>query len=119
STLHFAHGMLTPIFGWNDPDMRDRKSPYWAGGYYPPEAPTNAFMPIPLKPRHRRLYFDPRFRLPLYQAVFHDSLVTTHHAAYSSLKFKDEVTTVELLELLYNVPPLYKMNRKEFANRKD
>jgi hypothetical protein len=119
STLHFAHGMMTPIFGWDDPDMRDRESPYWLGGYYPPEAPSNAFKPVPLKPRFRRLYFDPRFRLPLYQTVFHDSLVTTHHAAYSSLKFQEEVTTVELLELLYSVPPLYKMNQREFAKRKE
>jgi hypothetical protein len=65
------------------------------------------------------LYFDPRFRLPLYQTVFHDSLVTTHHAAYSSLKFPEVATAVELLELLYNVPPLYKMNQKEFSTRKD
>lgn len=118
STLHFAHGMMTPIFGWGDPDLRDHNSPFWLGGYYPPDAPANAFRPVPLKPRYRTLYFDPRYRLPLYQTVFHDSLVTTHHAAFSSLKFRDDVTTVELLELLYNVPPVYKMNQREFTARK-
>jgi len=52
--------------------------------------------------------------LPLYQTVFHDSVVTTHHWGYASLKFRDQMDTVELLELLYNVPPLYHINQEEF-----
>ena len=118
ATIHFAHGMMSPVIGWGDPDMKDKNSPYYMGGYWPPEAPAVHVKQVPLKERYFYLYYDPRFRLPLYQIVFHDSVVTTHHWGYSSLKFKNAVETVALLELLYNVPPLYHLNTARFAKYK-
>ncbi len=114
ATLHFAHGMMTPVIGWGDMDMKAKDSPYYIGGYWPPEAPAIHVKQVPLKQRYLHLYFDPRFRLPLYQIVFHDSLVTTNHWLSSSLKFQEAVETLALLELLYNVPPLYHLNLAEF-----
>jgi hypothetical protein len=113
--LHFAHGMMTPVIGWGDPDLqKDKQSPYYLGAWWPPDGPQVMMKHVPLKPKYRTPYFDPRFRLPLYQTVFHDSLITTHHWGYASLKFADQVQTVALLELLYNVPPLYHLNLDEF-----
>ena len=117
-TMHFAHGVLTPVIGWGDPDLTNRQSQYYLGGYYPPHAPAVFFKPVPLKEEYRHRYFDPRFRLPLFQTVFHDSVVATHHWSSPSWKFSNAVETVELLELLYNVPPLYHLNREEFQRRK-
>jgi hypothetical protein len=116
--IHFGHGMLTPCFGWGDPDLKNEKSPYWLGGYWPPEEPKNFFMPVNLKPVYRRLY-DPRYRLPLYQVAFHDSVVTTHHWGNPSLKYKDQLATVALLEQLYNVPPLYHFNMRVFLKQRE
>jgi len=117
--IHFAHGMMTPVFGWMDPDLRkNRESEYFLGRSWPPDAPQAHVKQVPLKPRLRKYYYDPRFRLPLYQAVFHDSVVATHHWGSASLKFKDQVDTVELLELLYNVPPMYHMNLEEFEKHR-
>ncbi len=62
--------------------------------------------------------FEPEFRLPLFQTVFHDSVIATHHWSFASLKTKDCAKTVELLELLYQVPPLYHLNLAEFQKRK-
>ncbi len=117
-TIHFAHGMMSPVIGWGDPDMNDKNSPYYVGGYWPPEAPAIHVKQVPLKSRYFYLYYDPRFRLPLYQTVFHDSVITTHHWGYSSLKFKNAVATVALLELLYNVPPLYHLNIPRFSKHR-
>ena len=117
--IHFAHGMMTPVFGWGDADLKkDKESKYYLGGYWPPDGPAVHIKQVPLKEKYYRFYFDPRFRLPLYQMVFHDSIVTTHQWGYASLKFIDQVDTVELLELLYNVPPLYHMNLDEFKKHK-
>ena len=117
--IHFAHGMLTPVIGWGDPDLKeDRSSPYFLGRAWPPDAPEAYVKQVPLKLLYRKPYYDPRFRLPLYQTVFHDSVVATHHWGFASLKFSDQVDTVELLELLYNVPPLYHMNLDEFEKHK-
>lgn len=114
ATLHFAHGMMTPVIGWGDTDMKAKDSPYYIGGYWPPEAPAIFVKQVPLKQRYLHLYFDPRFRLPLYQTVFHDSLITTNHWLSSSLKFPDAAENLTLLELLYNVPPLYHLNLAAF-----
>ncbi len=116
--IHFAHGVMTPVIGWGDPDLSDKKSKYYLGRYYPPGEPEVFFKPVPVKEEYRYIYFEPRFRLPLFQTVFHDSVIATHHWSFGSFKAKDVAGTVELLELLYNVPPLYHLNLAEFQKRK-
>lgn len=118
STIHFAHGMTLPVIGWGDPDMKSKTSPYYVGGYWPPEGPAIHIKRVPLKPDYLYHYYDPRFRLPLYQIVFHDSVITTHHWGSGSLKFENAIGTLALLELLYNVPPLYHLNIEEFSKHK-
>ena len=118
STLHFAHGMTVPVIGWGDPDMKTKTSPYYIGGYWPPEGPAIHIKQVPLKSNYLYHYYDPRFRLPLYQIVFHDSVVTTNHWGSGSLKFENAIETLALLELLYNVPPLYHLNMAEFSKHK-
>ena len=111
--------MTTPVIGWEDPALKQRDSDYYLGGYWPPDGPKVHTMQVPLHPKYRRFYYDPRFRLPLYQTVFHDSVIATHHWGYSSLKFIDQLETVALLEQLYNVPPLYHMNLDEFKKHRE
>lgn len=108
--IAFAHGMTTQPFTWMVPEMKDKASPFYRGNYWPPEAPSLYFSPVKLKPEVARVVFDPRFRLPLYEIALHDSVVTTHHWEYGSLKFSDQRETTVLLQLLYAVPPLYHLN---------
>jgi hypothetical protein len=108
--IAFAHGMTTQPFAWMAPEMKDKGSPYYRGNYWPPETPSLYFSPVKLKPEIARVAFDPRFRLPLYEIALHDSVVTTHHWEYGSLKFSDQREATALLQLLYAVPPLYHLN---------
>lgn len=112
--IHVAEGMFGPVFGWGDPDLRDRDSEYYLGRYYPPDGPKVFVNQVPMKEQYQYFYYDTRFRLPLYEVVFHDSVVTTHQWANSSLKYSNVLDTVALTELLYMVPPLYHMNLDEF-----
>lgn len=118
ATIHFAHGVMTPVIGWGDPDLKDKSTKYFLGSYYPPNGPAVFLKPVPTKEEYRYIYFEPRFRLPLFQTVFHDSVVATHHWSAASGKFSDQARTVALLELLYNIPPLYHLNLEEFPKRK-
>jgi hypothetical protein len=118
ATVHFAHGVLTPAFGWGDPDLKNPHNKFFLGAYYPPDEPQVFFKPVAIKEEYRYIYFEPRFRLPLFETVFHDSVVATHHWSFASLKTRDYAQTVELLELLYNVPPLYHLNVGVFERRK-
>ncbi|POA47876.1 hypothetical protein C1893_12260 [Pseudomonas sp. MPR-ANC1] len=114
----FAHGMQTPVIGWGDADMsKNPDSEYFVGKWYPPEQPAVFFKSVPIKEPYRRLHFDPASRLPLYQAVFHGSLITTHHWLYDSLKLSNVRVENELTQLLYNVPPLYHLSAATLAQR--
>jgi hypothetical protein len=116
--IHFGHGMMTPVFGWGDPLLHDPKSPYFLGRYYPSDRPELFFKPTILPDKYKDTYFNPQYRLPLYQAAFHDSIITTHHWSAPSTKYSNTLEVNELLELLYGVPPLYHLNLEELEKRK-
>jgi len=114
----FAHGAQTAGFGWTDPQMRrERGSPYYLGAWAPEHQPAFFFKQSQLKPRYQQLYFNPARRLPLLQAAFHDSVVSTHHWTLDSLKFRESRSTTELLQQLYNVPPLLNLSVATAAPR--
>lgn len=117
--IHFAEGITTPVIGWGDPDLTSKASKYYLGKYFPPDGPDVFLKSVPLKPYYAKFYFDPRHRLPLYEIVFHDSVIATHHWSAASLKFADQAQTVALFEQLYNVPPLYHLNLAEWKKRRE
>ena len=105
--IAFAHGLMTPVIAWGDKEMyEDRKSPYYLGRYYPPDAPERFFKQVPLKPEYAAVHLDPRHRIPLFPVALGDSVVVTHQWGYASRKFADQWRTVRLTELLYAEPPL-------------
>jgi Glycosyl hydrolases related to GH101 family, GH129 len=108
--IAFGHGILSQPFAWMDPAMKDKTSPYYRGGYWPPEIPDMYFKSVLLKPDIARFVNAPQFRLPLYEIALHDSVVTSHHWEYGSLKFSNQRDATALLQLLYMVPPLYHLN---------
>ncbi|WLQ14496.1 glycoside hydrolase [Hahella aquimaris] len=111
NAIEFAHGMTITPFSWTDPDTgKNRQSTYYRGNYWPPEAPSLFFATKPIKPALRNIYYNPAYRLPLYQLALHDSVVATLHWEYSSLKFKETRVDVGLLQLLYMIPPMYHLN---------
>ena len=117
--IHVAEGMFGPVFGWGDPDLKNKDSDYYLGQYYPPDGPMVFVKQVPMKERYKYFYYDPKFRLPLYEVVFHDSVVTTHQWANGSLKYSNMLDTVALTEMLYMVPPLYHMNLDEFDKHQE
>lgn len=114
----FAHGMQTPVIGWGDPDLsKNKQSPYYLGDWYPPEQPSVFFKQVPIKEPYRTVHFDPATRLPLYQAVFHGSVITTHHWLFDNVKLSNVRAENELTQLLYNVPPLYHLSADTLKHR--
>jgi len=110
--------MQTPVIGWGDVEMSKKtESRYFAGKWYPPEQPEVFFKPVPIKESLRRIHFDPASRLPLYQAVFHGSVITSHHWLFDSLKLTNVRADNELAQLLYNVAPLYHLSVDTLAQR--
>ncbi|NAW87904.1 glycosyl hydrolase [Photobacterium halotolerans] len=110
----FAHGMETTGFGWTDKEMKhNRQSPYYLGAWYPDNKPAFFFKPAIVKEPYRTLFFSPAFKVPLYQAVFHDELINNHHWHMDSLKFSDVKGIRDLTSMLYNTPPMVHLTRDE------
>ena len=80
--IAFGHGMTTPVVEWDDKDMRKNKdSEYYVGDYYSINGgiPTKFSEEVKMKPLYKYVYFDCRFNLPLYQLVYNNSVITSHH----------------------------------------
>ncbi|HEV7377536.1 MAG TPA: glycoside hydrolase [Pyrinomonadaceae bacterium] len=107
--IHFSHGTETPHLGVMYGLMRQRDL---FGGYYPAARPRRFFNPIQAPADFAKAIYDPLYRLPLYQVVFHDSLVSTDRWEMSLVKFSNLVQTRTLLQLLYNVPSLWSLDQK-------
>lgn len=115
--IAYAHGMTTPVVAWSDPDMRKNKeSKYYVGSYFSNDGgiPSRYALQVPLKDKYLYTYFDNRFNLPLFQLVYNNSVITSHHWEWNSLKVPEEIKNTELKELLYNVPPLYHLDQKNW-----
>lgn len=107
----FAHGMQVPVMGWGDADLqKNPSSPYFLGRWYPARQPEVFFRRVPLKEPYRSLFYAPQYRLPLYQVVFHGSVITTNHWSYDNFKFSNADSDNLLAQMLYNVPPLYHLS---------
>ncbi|NOH71696.1 glycosyl hydrolase [Vibrio pectenicida] len=114
SGIAFAHGLETVGFGWTDKDMKyNHQSPYFLGRWYPEQKPEFFFKSAKVKEPFKTLLFSPQFRIPLYQVVFHDEVINSHHWHSDSLKFSDVQTERDLISMLYNTPPMVHLTRDE------
>ena len=116
--IHFAHGMITPVIGWGDPIFKDKQSKYYVGGWYPENEPGIFFKAVPMPEKYVDLYFNPTVRLPLFQTALHDSVIATHHWGNGTMKYTNTKNTTMLLEVLYNVPPMYHFSQGAFRRQK-
>ncbi|WP_163831618.1 glycoside hydrolase [Spartinivicinus ruber] len=118
SSILFAHGIQTMGFGWLDPDMRKNKqSPYYLGAWWPDDEPQVFFKPVQVKAPYKDLLFAPEYKLPLYQAVFHDAVINGFHWGADSLKFTDVKVVRDLTAMLYNTPPMLHISRNSLKKR--
>ncbi|WAG68518.1 MULTISPECIES: glycoside hydrolase [unclassified Clostridium] len=120
-SIAFAHGIETPSFSWMDKDMsKNKDSKYYVGGYYSSNggAPELFSKQIPIKDKYKKLFMDTAYTIPLYKLVYNDSVITSHWWGWGTLKIKDEVENRMLYEVLYNVPPLYHIDKNEWNKNK-
>ena len=112
--IAFAHGMETVGFGWRDPDMtKNRQSPYYLGAWYPDHKPAYFFKSAEVKEPYKELFFSPEFKIPLYQTVFHDEVINSHHWHSDSLKFSDVQNVRDIISMLYVTPAMVHLSRDE------
>ncbi|WGS63773.1 glycoside hydrolase [Vibrio lentus] len=112
--IAFAHGLETVVFGWSDKEMKENlQSPYYLGRWYPDHKPDFFFKSAKVKEPYKSLLFSSQYRIPLYQAVFHDEVINTHHWHSDSLKFTNVKANRDLTAMLYNTPAMVHLTRDE------
>ncbi|WP_438488089.1 glycoside hydrolase [Streptomyces sp. S186] len=105
--LAYDHGSGTPVGDGLWKLERDKEK--W-GGYFPQNAPKNAFMPVSLPADLATAMYDPKYRVPLYETALHESLVNVERWELPYDKLPDQKTTRALLGMLYNTPLNFSLN---------
>nr|BFF00318.1 hypothetical protein GCM10020241_19930 [Streptoalloteichus tenebrarius] len=108
--LAFSHGSATPVNDGLWPAERNREE--W-GRYYPQERPGFFFKPTSLPAPVAKAMFDPVYRVPLYQTVLHDSVISLDRWELPYYKLPELTTTRALLAMLHNTPLNFVLDGKE------
>ena len=107
---HFSHGTADAHVGalWRIQSDRAR-----FGGYWPVDRPPLFFKPLQLTPDETRLLFAPADRLPLFEAVFHDSVVAADRWEVGLMKVAGMERSRFARSLLYGTPTMWNLDRAE------
>lgn len=108
--IAFAHGNNS-VF--NSPHWKLTKDHKYYGRWYPNERPEVFFKIIIAPSDYEKTKYNPLYRIPLFQAVFHDSIVTTDRWEIPITKFKNIMKKRILIESLYGVPSNWVLDVKE------
>lgn len=122
NSIAFAHGIELQSFSWMDEDMKSNKeSEFYLGKYYSAKGgtPEKFAKPVPVKEKYRTLFLDMSYQIPLYKLVYNDCVITTYHWDWSTFKIIGETENRMLREILYNVPPMYHLDRTEWDAYRD
>lgn len=108
---HYSHGTAQAhaLAVW--PLLNDKRF----GGWWPPERPPLFFRPFEPTPDEARSLFGPADRLPLFEAVFHDSVVAADRWEFGLMKVAGLERQRFARSLLYGTPTMWNLDRKELA----
>ncbi len=100
-SLSYSHGSSTSLTNaiWEFQKNREQ----W-GGYWPKERPGFFFKPTELPEALATAMFAPEYRVPLYETVLHDSVVSTDRWEMGLYKFAGLTEQRILTNMLYNTP---------------
>lgn len=121
STISYAHGIELKTFSWMDEDMKSNKdSEFYIGKYYNPNggAAEHFTKRIPIKDQYYTVFVNPKYDIPLYKLVYNDSVITSYHWDWPTFKIKGATQDRMVREVLYNVPPLYHLDKEEWEKYK-
>lgn len=97
--------------------MKDKKR---FGGWKEDEGkPEILFKEVQLSDEEFKKLYHPRYRIPLFQSVIHDGIVSLDRWEASYLKFPQITRTRELIDLLYLSPTIWNLDDKIFNENKN
>lgn len=113
--VSFSHGNFSTLFQLHYNLSLKNKEIY--GGWGPAKRPAIFFKSLKAD-KDYVLRYAPQYRIPLFQAVFHDSIVTTDRWEIPLVKFTNLYKQRFLLEFLYGVPSIWSLDLKAIKQYK-
>jgi hypothetical protein len=109
---HYSHGTAQAHASAVWPLLGDQKR---FGGFWPPDRPGVFFKPFQPTPDEARALFGAADRLPLFEAVFHDSVVALDRWEFGLMKVPSQANGRFARSLLYGTPTMWSLDRNELA----
>ncbi len=103
-SFHFSEGMMSPL-PFRAEDAGRRMTTIYSGEEVPPSFP--------------RYMLNPQYRIPLWQLVYHDCVVSYWYWGDSSNCCPELMPVRDLFDALYGEPPLYSLTATQWAERKE
>lgn len=113
--LAFAHGNFS-VF--NAPHWKLTRDKTFYGRWYPSERPGVFFKSIQAPEDYVNTRYNPQYRIPLFQMVFHDSVITTDRWEIPITKFTNVKAQRVLFEILYGIPSMWSLDIKTIQKNK-
>lgn len=107
--VSYSHGSSTPLTDGIWALQQDKET--W-GGYWPEDRPGFFFGQTQLPEPIAEAMFDPTYRVPLYETVLHDSVISTDRWEMGLYRFPDLVHERTLTNLLYNTPAIIALDSR-------
>ena len=102
--FHFSEGMLSPI-PFRAEDAGRRMTTVYRGKEIPPS--------------FSRYMLNPQYRIPLWELVYHDCVVSYWYWGDSSNCCPELMPVRDLFDALYGEPPLYSLTATQWEERKE
>ncbi len=107
---HYSHGTAQSHVIWRIASDHQR-----FGGWWPAERPGIFFKPVALTPVEARALFGAADRVPLFEAAFHDSVVSTDRWEYTLMKVQGLERMRLARALLYGTPTMWALDGRELT----
>ena len=107
---HYSHGSAQSHVLWRIAADHQR-----FGGWGPPGRPGSFFQPIEFTPVEARAMFGAADRVPLFEAAFHDAVVSTDRWEYSLMKVRGLERLRFARALLYGTPTMWSLDQLELT----
>ncbi len=107
---HYSQGTAQAHVVWRLNQGRER-----FGGWWPPQRPPFFLRPVQLTAEEARATFGPADRVPLFEAAFHDSIISTDRWNYPLMKLTGLERQRFAQSLLYGTPTMWSFDQRELA----
>ena len=74
---------------------------------------------IPIKEQYDTIFVNPQYDIPLFKLVCNDSVIISTHWNWSTFKIHGKTQDRMILEVLYNVSPLYHLDDEQWNEYKE